>query len=69
MSNVFSMELEGISNAWKMNVIIKRPVTRTTAMEAINSGVVSFCFSGLVGLSAAAIATGFLAAGRVVLAM
>ena len=27
---------------------MNRPVTRTTAIEAINSGVVSFCFWGFV---------------------
>src|SRR5690242_18704900 len=43
--SVFSMDDEGISNAWKMNVIMKRPVTSTPASEARNSTVVSRGFS------------------------
>ena len=45
MSSVFSMELEGISKAWRLKVMMNRPVTRTTAMEARNSMGVSFFFS------------------------
>jgi hypothetical protein len=35
------MELEGISNACRMNVIMNNPVTSTPAKEAKNSTVVS----------------------------
>jgi hypothetical protein len=52
-----------------MKVMMKSPVTRTTAIEAMNSGGVSFCFAGLAGFSAAGLATDFFAAGRVVLAI
>src|SRR5438105_9855157 len=41
------MDLEGISNACKMNVMMKSPVTRTADMEEINSIGVS---PGLAGL-------------------
>src|SRR5882724_6177718 len=39
------MELEGISNACKTNVMMNRPVTSTPASEARNSTVVSLGFS------------------------
>jgi hypothetical protein len=42
------MELEGISNACTMKVMMKRPVTSTAASEARNSTVVSRGFSGSV---------------------
>src|SRR5574341_1281772 len=45
MSSVFSMELEGISKAWRLKVMMNRPVTSTTAMEARNSMGVSLFFS------------------------
>src|SRR2546423_11837478 len=45
ISRVFSMELEGISNACRLKVMMNRPVTSTAAMEAINSMVVSRGFS------------------------
>src|SRR5579883_3128150 len=38
------MELEGISNACRLNVMIKRPTISTAAMEAVNSSLVSFFF-------------------------
>src|SRR5581483_8156306 len=44
ISSVFSIELEGISNAWMLKVIMKSPVTSTTAMEERNSMGVSFFF-------------------------
>src|SRR6202044_1752017 len=44
----FSMELDGISNACTMNVIMNRPVTSTAASEARNSTVVSRGFSACV---------------------
>jgi len=45
MSRVFSIELEGISNAWTTNVMMNRPVTSTDAKDARNSTVVSRGFS------------------------
>src|ERR1700677_668106 len=45
MSRVSSMELEGISNACRINVMMNRPVTSTLAREARNSTVVSRGFS------------------------
>src|SRR5208283_192458 len=47
MSSVFSIELDGISNACRANVMMNSPVTITMAMEAMNSGVVSLGFAGL----------------------
>jgi hypothetical protein len=38
------MEPEGISNACMQKVMMKRPVTRTTAIEEMNSAVVSVFF-------------------------
>src|ERR1700683_161161 len=48
MSRVSSMELEGISNACRINVMMNRPVTSTPASEARNSTVVSWGFSSTV---------------------
>src|ERR1700693_2882650 len=45
ISSVFSIELEGISNACTTNVMINNPVTSTAASEARNSTVVSLGFS------------------------
>src|SRR5438270_4739780 len=45
MSSVFSIELDGISNACKLNVMIKSPTTSTDAIEAMNSSVDSFFLS------------------------
>ncbi len=45
MSNVSTIDAEGISNAWNTNVMMKRPVTSTPASEARNSTVVSRGFS------------------------
>src|SRR5579871_6178351 len=45
ISSVFSIELDGISNACTTKVMMKSPVTRTAASEARNSTVVSLCFS------------------------
>src|SRR5271166_3829409 len=45
ISSVFSIELEGISNACTTNVMMNRPVTSTAASEERNSTVVSFGFS------------------------
>ena len=45
------MELEGISNACRINVIIKSPVTSTPASDARNSTVVSLGLSFGVLLS------------------
>src|SRR5579864_1138472 len=45
MSSVFSIELEGISNACTTKVMMNKPVTSTAASEARNSTVVSFGFS------------------------
>src|SRR5215831_16620035 len=42
MSRVSSIELEGISKACRLKVMMNSPVTRTTAIEAMNSSVVSF---------------------------
>src|ERR1035438_2596023 len=39
------MELEGISKACRINVMMNKPVTRTPAREARNSTVVSLGFS------------------------
>jgi hypothetical protein len=47
---VFSIELDGISKACKLNVIMKRPTTRTDAIDAINSSVDSFFGSGFAVL-------------------
>jgi hypothetical protein len=41
MSSVPTMEGVGISNACMQKVMIKRPMTSTEAIDAINSGVVS----------------------------
>src|SRR5208337_3837851 len=49
ISRVFSIELDGISNAWSTKVMTNRPVTTTMAMEAMNSGVVSFGFAAFFG--------------------
>src|SRR5208283_2610771 len=57
INKVFSMELEGMTKACNANVMMKRPVTSTTAMDAINSDVVSFCFFGWTGVSTASAAT------------
>src|SRR3954468_21135744 len=46
MSSVSSIEEEGISNACTMKVMMNRPVTRTDAIEAMNSAVVSLGFLG-----------------------
>ena len=43
------MELDGISKACKLKVMMKRPVTSTTAIEEMNSIGVSFFFSGFSG--------------------
>src|SRR5271167_4933932 len=48
ISRVFSMELEGISKACTMKVMMNRPVTSTAAREARNSTVVSRGFSACV---------------------
>src|SRR3954471_6204285 len=45
ISSVFSIELEGISNACTMKVMMNNPVTNTPAREARNSTVVSRGFS------------------------
>src|SRR5437868_5534170 len=45
MRRVFSIELEGISNACSTNVMMNKPVTSTPAREARNSTVVSRGFS------------------------
>ena len=46
ISRVFSIELDGMVNACRAKVMMNSPVTRTMAIEAINSEVVSFGFSG-----------------------
>src|SRR5579863_161607 len=53
MSSVFSIELDGISNACITKVMIKSPVTSTAASEARNSTGVScgFCSSAFSVLS------------------
>ena len=48
---MFSIELEGISKACSVKVMMNRPVTSTMAMEAMNSGVVSFGFAGFSWLA------------------
>ena len=45
------MELEGMTKACNAKVMMNSPVTSTTAMEAINSDVVSLGFFGLSELS------------------
>ena len=45
MSRVFSIELDGISNACMTKVMMKSPVTSTADSEERNSTVVSFGFS------------------------
>ncbi len=40
------MELDGMTKACRAKVMMKRPVTSTAAMEAMNSGVVSLGFLG-----------------------
>src|ERR1039458_527731 len=52
MSRVFSIELDGMVKACSAKVIMNSPVTSTMAMEAINSEVVSFGFSGFCAFSA-----------------
>src|SRR5271167_977857 len=47
INSVFSIELDGISNACSAKVMMNSPVTITMAMEAMNSGVVSFDFSAV----------------------
>ena len=51
MSRVFSIELDGMVKACSAKVIMNSPVTSTMAIEAINSEVVSFGFSGFCGFS------------------
>src|SRR3954467_3265583 len=46
MRSVFTMEEDGISNACMLKVTMNNPVTRTTAIELMNSMVVSFFSSG-----------------------
>src|ERR1039457_5054857 len=46
MSRVFSIEEVGISKACMQKVMMNRPITSTEAMEATNSAIVSFGFSG-----------------------
>ena len=43
---VFSIELEGMTKACSVKVMMNNPVTRTAAIEATNSGVVSSGFLG-----------------------
>ena len=45
ISRVFSIELDGISNACTTNVMMNNPVTSTAASDARNSTVVSLGFS------------------------
>src|SRR5208283_892930 len=52
INSVFSIELDGISNACSAKVMMNSPVTITMAMEAMNSGVVSFDFSGFSAVGA-----------------
>src|SRR5258706_726228 len=47
MSSVSAMELDGISKACRLKVMMIRPITRTTDMEEMNSMTVSFCFAVL----------------------
>src|SRR5947209_3543720 len=51
MSRVFSIELDGISNACTTKVMMNKPVTNTAARDARNSTVVSFGFSSTAFLS------------------
>src|SRR4029077_10368458 len=44
-SSVFSIELDGIANAWTTKVMMNKPVTNTPADEERNSTRVSFGFS------------------------
>jgi hypothetical protein len=44
MRSVFSIELEGIANAWTTKVIMNNPVANTAASEARNSTGVSLGF-------------------------
>ncbi len=73
ISSVFSIELDGMVNACSVKVMMKSPVTSTTAMEAMNSGVVSLGFSGLGGSAGAfccargAVFTGFFVVAKFVL--
>src|SRR5664279_1017684 len=46
ISSVFSMELDGMTKACRVKVMMKSPVTSTAAIEAMNSGVVSLGFVG-----------------------
>ena len=57
MSRVFSIELDGMVNACSAKVMMNNPVTRTMAMEAINSAIVSLGLAGFSGFCAGA-ATG-----------
>src|SRR5580692_10006494 len=60
ISRVFSIELEGISKACTMKVIMNRPVTSTAARDARNSTVVSRGFSACMSsLLTARLATRF----------
>ena len=52
ISKVFSIELDGITKACNVKVMMNSPVTSTTAMEAMNSEVVSLGFLGLSELAA-----------------
>ena len=49
ISRVFSIELDGMTKACNAKVMMKRPVTSTAAIEAMNSGVVSLGFLRLIG--------------------
>ena len=53
ISSVFSIELDGISNACTTNVMMNSPVTSTAASDDRNSTVVSLGFSSAAALSTA----------------
>src|SRR5579864_1797687 len=78
ISNVFSIELDGISNACTTKVMMNSPVTNTAASDDRNSTVVSFGFSSTLFFSKTAslfatfvfrqVATWCLRSGRAALA-
>jgi hypothetical protein len=57
MSNVFTIEADGISKFWKMKVMTKRPIARTVQMEARDSRGVSVRSCSADSISFGSVAT------------
>jgi hypothetical protein len=68
MRRVFSMEADGISKFWKMNVMTKRPTASTVQMEERDSSAVSFssCSCGAEMLEAGVLEVEAFSSGVVV---